>query len=150
MSTYIGYSSIGANQPKSTNVLNGIDNGPGTLGRPIYTGKKTTLLDAQLVMQDFINALNISKGQKVGQPGYGTIIWSFIFEPNTPDTQSKILSEMRRVASADPRMDINTIKAYPQEAGILIELQMSMLPFNNPQILNLFFNQSTNTASLLN
>ena len=38
----------------------------------------------------FINALNISQGQLPGKPGYGTTLWSFIFDPNTADVQFEL------------------------------------------------------------
>ena len=148
MVTYIGFSTINACQPKSTNVLNGVDNGGGTLTRPIYSGKKYTMTDEELVLQDFINALNIPLGSKVGQPDYGTSLWDFVFEPNTSDIQGQLENEIRRVAAQDPRIDINYLKAYPQNNGILLEIQLSISPFNNPQTLNVFFDQQNNTAGL--
>jgi len=148
MPQYIGFSTINSGQAKTTNILNGIDNGGGTINRPIYSGKKFTLTDAPLVIQDFINALNIPLGSKVGQPGYGTTLWDFIFEPNTGDVQNQLQNELRRVASQDPRLDINYLKAYPQDNGILLEMQFSVMPFNNPQTLNIFFNQLNGTAGL--
>jgi phage baseplate assembly protein W len=153
MPQYIGFSTINACQPKSTNPisLNGVatsGSGTGTIGQPIYWGKKFRLLDEQLVAQDFINALNIPYGQKVGQPGYGTTLWDFIFEPNTADVQFQIETEIRRLAAQDPRIDINYVKAYPQDNGMLVEVQLSVVPFNNPAVLNVYFNQQTGTASL--
>ena len=42
--------------------------------------KKFTLVDFELVKRDLLNALNITQGQLVGRPGYGTMIWSYIFD----------------------------------------------------------------------
>ena len=61
--------------------------------------KSLNLLDEQLVIQDLVNALNIRKGEKVGQPSYGTTLWDFVFEPNTADVQVEIQNEVRRVAA---------------------------------------------------
>lgn len=153
MPQYIGFSTIDACKPKSTNPIpkGGIatsGSGTGTIGQPVTWGKKFRLLDEQLVVQDFINALNIPYGQKVGQPAYGTTLWSFIFEPNTADVQFQIETEIRRVAARDPRIDINYIKAYPQDNGMLVEVQMSVVPFNNPAVLNVYFNQQTGSAAI--
>jgi len=51
--------------------------------------RKFTLTDADLIKRDFLNALNINKGEVPGRPEYGTTIWSFIFnnqsmKPNKP------------------------------------------------------------------
>jgi phage baseplate assembly protein W len=138
MPQYIGFSTLGANLPKTTNAPTGNDGGTGTIARQTNVGKKFRLVDAPLVIQDFVNALNIRQGQKVGQPGYGTTIWSFIFEPNTSDTQYKLQTEVRRVASLDPRIILNSVVAFPQEQGILIEVEIAVAPFNQAQVLSLF------------
>jgi len=146
MPQYIGFSTINANAPKSTNVATGNDGGVGSVNRPITTGKKFRLLDTPLVIRDFLNALNIPQGQKVGNPAYGTTLWSFVFEPNTADTQYKLENELKRVANLDPRLLVNTVKAFPKENGILIEMEIAVAPFNQAQLLNVFFNQATSRA----
>lgn len=146
MPTYIGFSTINANKPRSTNLNPGIDGGTGSLTSPIVFGKKYRTVDENLVIQDFLNALNIQQGQKVGNPSYGTSLWSFVFEPNTADVQFQLQDEIRRVASLDPRMIVNSVKAYPQENGILVEVEIAIAPFNNAQIMNVFFNNLTNSA----
>lgn len=158
MPQYVGFSSINACQPRSTNnqlndSMGTLDNygtptGYGTVGKGLISGKKFTLADIQLVIQDFVNALNIRLGSKVGQPGYGTTIWNFIFDPNTVDVQKSLENEIRRIAALDPRLDLNTVKAFPQENGILLEVQMSVVPFNNPTTQQIFFNQQTTKATL--
>ena len=148
MPTYIGFSTIGANEPKTTNASTGIDGGVGGVLKPVITGKKYRLVDEALVVRDFVNALNIQQGQKVGNPGYGSTIWSYIFEPNDPQTRLKIENEIRRIANGDPRLIINTVKSYEQENGILLEVELAIAPFNNAEILNVFFNNLTNTATL--
>lgn len=148
MPQYIGFSTINANKPRTTNVINGVDGGTGGITTPIIAGKKFRLVDEQLVIQDFLNALNIPLGQKVGQPQYGTTIWSFVFEPNTFDMQIKLETEIRRIASLDPRLQLNEVKAYPHDQGILIELQAAVVPFNNATLFSIFLNQSNNSATV--
>ena len=149
MPQYYGFSTINANKPKTTNAIVGSDGGPGGIRQPVVWGKKYTLVDSQLVIQDFINAFNIRKGTKVGQPEYGTSLWDFVFEPNTGDVQLQIQEEVRRVAAMDPRLDINTLSVYPKENGILIELEMSVIPFNQAQLLSVFLNRSSGVASIM-
>ena len=148
MPQYFGYSSINANKPKTTNAISGQDGGPGGVRQPIYWGKKFSLVDEQLVIQDFINAFNIRQGTMVGKPGYGTTLWDYVFDPNTADIISAIQEEVRRVANTDPRIQIATISVYPKDNGILIELEMAVVPFNQAQLISVFLNQSTGTAGL--
>lgn len=146
MPNYIGFSTINANKPKSTTLPAGLDGGTGSTIRPIVIGKKFKLVDQPLVIQDFVNALNIRKGEKVGKPQYGTTLWDFVFEPNTRDVQFQLEDEIRRVAKQDPRIILNSVKAYPQDNGILLEVELAVSPFNQAQLLSVFFNSTTNTA----
>ena len=120
----------------------------GTVTTPIFGSIVQKGKLAAWAFLDFVNALNIQQGEKVGNPGYGTTLWSFVFEPNTADVQFQLENEIRRVASLDPRMILNSVKAYPQDNGILLEVEMAVAPFNNAFQLSVFFNNATNTAVL--
>jgi len=148
MTSYIGFSTINAFKPRSINLQTGPAGGVGSTVTPYRVGNQFGLVDTSLVIQDFVNSLNIRQGEKVGQPGYGTTLWSFIFEPNTADVQFQLETEIRRVANTDPRLILNTVRAYPQENGILLEVEMAVSPFNQANLLSVFFNSSTNIAVL--
>ena len=109
--------------------------------------KKFTLVDADLVKRDLLNALNIQQGSMVGIPWYGTTIWNYLFENQTVETESLIVSEIQRVCGQDPRIFVNQVQMYPQLNGILVAIELSIVPSTVPTLLNLFFNQSTGSAS---
>lgn len=148
MAQYIGFSTLFANKPKTTNQPVQPNFGTTGTNKPLVYGKKFRLTDDKLVIQDFVNALNINLGTKVGQPSYGTTIWSFIFEQNSATLQFQIENEIRRVAAQDPRLVVNTIKAYPRDNGVLVEIQAAVAPFNQPITTNIFFNQVNNRAAM--
>lgn len=149
MVMYKGFSTLYANRQRTTNLPSGIDGGTGSLVKPIIPSKKFSVFDDQLVILDFLNALNIPQGTKVGNPAYGTTIWSYIFEPNTTEIQQQIEAELRRVASSDPRLILNFISIYPYDKGILIEVELAISPQNQVQQLQLNFDRGTGTASVL-
>ena len=149
MATYLGFSTQNACNPKTTNMSSGSAGGPGGIRRGISWGNKFSLADTELVIQDFINALNIRLGTKVGQPGYGTRLWDFIFEPNSPTTQFEIENEVKRVANQDPRLQLAELVSYPFENGILLEMQCAILPFNQPIAAKISLSQATQRATLL-
>lgn len=149
MATYLGFTTQNSCQPKTTNAISGSAGGPGGIRSGLIWGKKYTLVDNDLVIQDFINALNIRKGTKVGQPGYGTILWDLLFEQNVAEVQDDIENEVRRIARQDPRMIFNLIKSYPYENGILIEVQMAVQPINQPVSIKVNLNIRNNTATLV-
>jgi hypothetical protein len=113
----------------------------------INQNKQFTLVDYPLIKQDLLNAFNIRQGELVGRPGYGTILWDYMFENQTPETQSAIYREVQRVIGGDPRIYLDSINMYPQENGILIELQLKTVATTDAQILSIFFNQTQRSAS---
>ncbi len=111
--------------------------------------KKFVLTDFELVKRDLANALNIQQGELPGRPGYGTTIWSYVFENQTPDTMTKIAAELQRVAGGDPRLFISNIQVYPQENGVLIELQVQVVSSSTAERLAIFFDQESRRASFV-
>lgn len=109
--------------------------------------KKFTLTDFELIKRDLLNAFNIRQGQLPGRPGYGTVLWDYVFEPQTTQTQNAINAEVQRVAGGDPRIFISDVQSYPQENGILIEIQLTVVPAQNAEILSIFFDQQQRKAS---
>ena len=122
MTTFIGFNTI--NQPK-----------------------KFTLTDFELIKRDLANAFNIQQGQLPGRPEYGTIIWSYVFENQTPETVENIVNEVQRVAGGDPRLYIKDVAVYPQQNGLLIEMQLQVVPSSNAERLALFFDQQSRRAT---
>ena len=90
--------------------------------------KKFTLVDQELIKRDLLNAFNIWQGQLPGRPAYGTILWDFLFENQDQTTMDAILREVQRVAGGDPRIYIADINLFPQENGVLIEIEVQFVP----------------------
>jgi phage baseplate assembly protein W len=169
MAQYIGFSTVRACLPLSTNQQlqigdvdyvnnNYVDkngnpisiNGYGIpAGLNASTGKKFTLTDIDLVVQDFINLLNIPIGSIPGRPDFGTTIWNFIFEPNTDDTVQQIQDEIKRVVSLDSRIVLGYVRAFPQNSGILLETQIAVQPYNNPTSLSVALSRNTRLATVV-
>lgn len=149
MPTYVGFSTINAEKPRTVNEIGGIDNTGDLIKNPLVYGKKYRLTDAELVIQDLVNALNIRQGEKVGQPAYGTRLWDFVFDPNTRDVTQQLENELQRVVAQDPRLNVNRIRAYARENGILVQMELAVTPFNNAGDLNLFFDNQSNSASIV-
>lgn len=109
--------------------------------------KKFTLTDFELIKRDLLNAFNIRQGQLPGRPGYGTVLWDFLFENQLEELQTSIINEVQRVAGGDPRIYINDIQTYPQNNGILIELQLQVVPSTDAERLSIFFDLQQRNAS---
>jgi len=122
MATFIGFNTIGQN-------------------------KQFTAVDLNLIKIDLLNAFNIRQGELVGRPGYGTVLWNFMFENQIADTQQQIYSEIQRVVGGDPRVVVSDVLMYPQENGMLIELTLQTVASTDALRLAIFFNQVQRTAS---
>ena len=109
--------------------------------------KKFTLVDQELIKRDLLNAFNIQQGQLVGRPGYGTILWNYLFENQLQDTTNAIMAEVQRVAGGDPRIYISNVEIFPQENGILIQMEIQFVQGQTAQLLSVFFDQQTRSAS---
>jgi len=109
--------------------------------------KKFGLVDYELVKRDLLNSLLIKQGEKPGNPSYGTSIWNIVFEPMTDDVMRDIETEIRRTIQQDPRIKLERVSVYPKENGVLIELDVTVLPTTEEYRLTLFFDQALNTVS---
>lgn len=115
----------------------------------IDQNKKFTSVDFELVKRDLLNAFNIRQGQVVGRPGYGTVIWDYVFENQTQETERGITAEIQRVCGGDPRIFVNSIELFPQQNGMLIQLEITVVPSTTAERLNIFFNQEQRRASYI-
>ena len=150
MVIYKGFSTLFNNEQKPSVIPPGISGGPGSVVSPVFPNKKFSLFDDQLVIVYFLNALNTPQGQKVGNPAYGTSIWTYIFEPNIPEVQIQIDNEIRRIAALDPRIILGRITTYPYENGFLTEIEMAVSTTNQVQALQLNFDRGSGLVSLNN
>lgn len=113
----------------------------------IDQNKKFTLVDFELIKRDLLNAFNIRQGELIGRPAYGTTIWDFLFENQLQETERGLLAEIQRVAGGDPRVYVNNIDLFPQTNGILIQLEITVVPSTNAERLSIFFDQQQRRAS---
>ena len=111
--------------------------------------KKFTLTDGELVKRDLLNAFNIRQGTLPGRPDYGSTLLDYIFENQDTTTESAIIAEIQRIAAGDPRIYISDLNFYPQENGVLIELQVQIVPGTNTEQLSIFFDQATRQAGFV-
>jgi phage baseplate assembly protein W len=113
----------------------------------INQNKKFTLTDFPLIQRDLLNAFNIRQGELPGRPGYGTVIWEFLFENQLEQLQQDIRAEIQRVCGGDPRILLSDIQVFPQLNGMLIQIAITIVNTTNAEILSIFFDQQQRNAS---
>lgn len=109
--------------------------------------KKFTLTDSALIKRDLLNALNIRQGQLPGRPQVGTVIWDNLFDNQSEETNQSMINEIQRLVGGDPRIQVSNIEIFPQQNGILLQLELLLVPSTEPQRLAIFFDQNTRAAS---
>ena len=114
-----------------------------TVGR----NRKFRLTDFELVKQDLINHFYIRKGEKLMNPDFGTIIWNVVHEPLTEDLKSVIGTDIKAIASYDPRISIDNVVITEYDQGIQVELQLRYVQTNQTNLLNLQFDNQNNTLT---
>jgi len=113
-------------------------------------GKVTNfrLTDFELVRRDILNHFYIRKGEKLMNPGFGTIIWNVIHEPFTEDLKSIIQEDVKAIASYDPRVSFDNIVITEYDRGIQILLELRYLQTNQTNTMNLQFDNTSKTITL--
>ena len=124
MSTFIGFSTVNRN-------------------------KNFVLTNDDLIKQDLLNAFNIRQGELVGRPGYGTLLWNYLFENQTPELETAIYNEVQRIVGGDPRLYLRNLYMYPQQNGILLQLELQTVATTSAQLLSIFFNENQRSASYI-
>ena len=99
------------------------------------------LYDYDLLKQDLFNQFNVRKNEKVMNPEFGTIIWDLLFEPFTDSIKSKIIDDVSRIVSSDPRVQTLGVNIKEQDYGILLEVTLLFKDSNQSENLKLSFNK---------
>ena len=148
MATYTGFSTINADTPDQDQLGVGYFNGT-QLPVPQQTNtRKFRLSDRELIIRDYLNAINIPQGAIPGKPHYGTTLWGYIFDQNTPQTQSLIEEELYRLAAMDPRFEVNIMNSSLVDNGLIINIEIATIPNNEVSTLAVMFDQSSSKATI--
>jgi phage baseplate assembly protein W len=113
----------------------------------LQSAKKYTLTDFELAQQDLLNYFSIKKGEKLMQPGFGTIIWNMLFEPLDESTQLMITNDIQKIVGYDPRLTVGQVAVTQEDTGFLVQLTLSYIPTNQTSTLVLNFNRNSQTLT---
>jgi phage baseplate assembly protein W len=140
MALYKGFSTKSFKYSSPTTITGTVDNDFGPY----------TLTDNNLIIMDLINSLNIRKGEKLMNPGYGCKIWEKIFEPLTKSLKDELYREVDSTVRSDPRISLLnrvTIDESPDGHGLLLDIQIVLKESNELVNLNLAFDGTTGVVN---
>lgn len=100
------------------------------------------LYDFKLIQQDLLNHFYIRQGERLMNPSFGTIIWDMLFEPLTEEIKNLITRNVDEILNSDPRISASQVIVTAYESGIQIECELTYLPYNVSQKMQLKFDQT--------
>ena len=100
------------------------------------------LFDFELIKQDLINLFNTRRGERLMNPEFGTVIWDILFEPLTDEVKYTITENVNAIINYDPRVRASEVIVTAYETGIQIQCNLTYLPYNIQQALQLRFDQA--------
>jgi phage baseplate assembly protein W len=115
------------NRVQSAPVKSKAYRGLSTVGKSVGN---TVSYDLELIKQDLINHLHIRQGEKLENPEFGTIVWDLLFEPLTESLKEAVAKNITEIVNYDPRVQVERIVVDEYEAGIIIECELTYLPYN--------------------
>ncbi len=99
------------------------------------------LFDFALIKQDLINHFSTRQGERLMNPGFGTVIWDLLFEPLTEEIKFIITENVNKIINYDPRINAKEVIVTAYESGIQIQCLLEYRPYNIQQALELRFDQ---------
>lgn len=115
----------------------------------INRNKKFRVVDFELVKQDLVNHFQIRKGEKLMNPDFGTIIWNVLHEPLTEELKQVIIADVKNVINYDPRVAVENVIITEFQQGIQIELDLRYIATNQINLLNLRFDNQSQTLQAI-
>ena len=123
--------------------MKNIFSGYSTIDRKI---SKTNIYDKDLVKRDLLNHIFTRRGERVMNPTFGTSIHDLLFEPFNESLKDRIISEIREVIDAEPRVQLEGIETFEEDWGLIIKVDLYYNIFEDVETLYLEFKKNFSTT----
>ena len=105
--------------------------------------KTFKLYDLALIKQDIVNHFHIRLGEKLENPGFGTIIWDLLYEPLTDNLKEVITTNVTEIITTyERRVKVESVIVSSYESGIQIECDLTYLEYSISEKLRFSFDQA--------
>jgi phage baseplate assembly protein W len=85
------------------------------------------VFNVDLVRVDLLNQFNTRLGERVGRPGFGSIIHDLLFDLADPRTEGLAVADAQRILSEDPRLKTREIKSVVDFDAHTLTLNITVL-----------------------
>lgn len=97
--------------------------------------------DKEIAKRDLINHFYTRKGERLGNPEFGSILPSLVFEPLTDDVVTEVEDDVRDVITTDPRWRLENLNVEVGEHSITCFVDLTYLTDGSPE--QLYLNYTT-------
>jgi len=96
-----------------------------TVGQP---NPPYSLTDIEIVKRDILNQFATPMGTRLMLPGFGTNIYSYLFDPFDDYTKNLIIQDAVNVVESDPRVQMVDINVTQTDQALTINLVLLYVP----------------------
>jgi len=94
-----------------------------------------TLTDAELVKRDLLNHFYTKLGERIMRPTFGSVIWDYLMEPQTPDLEEIIKEDIERIVGSDPRAELIDVNILILDHAIQAEVKIKYILLDSEDVL---------------
>ncbi len=104
--------------------------------KPFFVGFNTvdqpnppyTLTNIELIKRDINNQFATPIGSRVMLPGFGSNIYSYLFDPFDEFTKNNIIEDATRVVQSDPRVQLISIDVFQKDQALTVAMVLLFQP----------------------
>ena len=88
-----------------------------------------------------------AKGERVMMPEFGSIIWDYLYEPLDETNKQIIEEDAKDIISQDPRVALESLDLTSFEHGVVLNVQLRILPQDFTTSMAIEFNVNANSSN---
>lgn len=104
--------------------------------KPYFVGFNTvnqplppySMTNVNLVKRDILNQFATPLGTRLMLPGFGTNIYSYLFDPFDDYTKNAIIEDAVRVVQDEPRVELVSIDVFQSDQALTIAMVLLFVP----------------------
>ncbi len=104
--------------------------------KPYFVGFNTvdqptppySLTDIELIKRDINNQFATPLGSRVMLPGFGSLIYNYLFDPFDEYTKDAIIQDATRVVQSDPRVALVSIDVFQEDQALTVAMVLKFQP----------------------
>jgi|TARA_B110000305_G_C19174816_1_gene509108 phage baseplate assembly protein W len=107
----------------------------------------TAATDQVLIRADLINHFNTRLGERLMNPGFGCVVWDYIFDPFTDEVRYAVIENLQSIVESDPRVVLRSLDVAEWEHGLQVELSIAYVEGNQAEDMIVSFDGQSGKAT---